>query len=224
MIIKLIKEAALTDTSGFKYIENINTFDFYKKIDNDSKRFLIVHETTSLKNADHYNNTIHDITPNEIKSEPAFERNSDLIIILKIENLGDFNKHEKNILSIEEDPYYFKKYVLYYSEEEGKLLENKTLIDLTETINDRYLFKEYKKKPNFPSLYSICARFFIKLPFLEVPVKETKMQNIDVMIDESLIEKNLNTFNDHLEYLFKEKQNDHTEILKSFENEGLENE
>jgi hypothetical protein len=161
VIIKLIKEAALTETSGFEYIENINTFNFYKKINNNNKRFLIVHETNSLEDADHYNNTIHGITPHEIKTEPAFERNSDLIIILKIKNLGDFSKHEKSILSIEEDPYYFKKYVLYYSEEEEKLLENKKLIDLTETINDRNLFNEYKKKPNFPSLYSICARFFI---------------------------------------------------------------
>jgi hypothetical protein len=50
------------------------------------------------------------------------------------------------------------------------------------------------------------------------------MQSVEVMIDEILIEKNLNTFNDNLEYLFKEKLNDHIEILKAFENEGIENE
>lgn len=100
MINGLLKEAATIDDSGFVYIENIDGFSFYKKIKENNKRFLITYETDNLQEVDYYNNTIKDIIPIEIKSEPAFERNSDLIIILKLNNLGDFNTHEKKYLRL----------------------------------------------------------------------------------------------------------------------------
>jgi len=214
----LLKEAATIDDSGFVFIENIEGFSFYKKIKENNKRFLIVYETDSLQEVDYYNNTIKDITPIEIKSEPAFERNSDLIVLLNLKNLGDFNTHEQKIFSIEEDPYYFKKYVLYYSEEEKYILENKSINDLRDVILNRDLFNAYKKNPNYPSLYSFSARFFIKVPFLHVPVNEIEMPSIEVMLKESLLAKNLVTFDDNLTKIINDK-GDHTEILKEFENE-----
>lgn len=218
MINGLLKEAATIDDSGFVYIENIEGFSFYKKIKENNKRFLIVYETDNLQEVDYYNNTIKDIIPIEIKSEPAFERNSDLIILLKLNNLGDFNAYEQKIFAIEEDPYYFKKYVLYYSDEENNILENKSIDDLREVILNRDLFNDYKKNPNYPSLYSFSARFFIKVPFLHVPVNETEMPSIEVMLKESLLAKDLVTFDDNLTKIINDK-GDHTEILKEFENE-----
>lgn len=218
MINGLLKEAATIDDSGFVFIENIEGFSFYKKIKENNKRFLIVHETDSLQEVDYYNNTIKDITPIEIKSEPAFERNSDLIILLNLKNLGDFNTHEQKIFSIEEDPYYFKKYVLYYSDEEVNLLANKSISDLKKVILDRSLFITYKKNPNYPSLYSFAARFFIKVPFLHVPVNEIEMPSIEVMLEERLLADNLVTFDDNLTKIINKKC-DHVEILKEFENE-----
>lgn len=218
MINGLLKEAATIDDSGFVFIENIDGFSFYKKIKENNKRFLIVYETNSLQEVDYYNNTIKDIIPIGIKSEPAFERNSDLIILLKLNNLGDFNTHEQKIFAIEEDPYYFKKYVLYYSEEEKNILENKSINDLREVILNRDLFNAYKKNPNYPSLYSFSARFFIKVPFLHVPVNEVEMPSIEVMLKESLLAKDLVTFDDNLTKIINDK-GDHTEILKEFENE-----
>jgi hypothetical protein len=214
----LLKEAATIDDSGFVFIENIEGFSFYKKIKENNKRFLIVYETDSLQEVDYYNNTIKDITPIEIKSEPAFERNSDLIILLNLKNLGDFSTHEQKIFSIEEDPYYFKKYVLYYSDEEVNLLANKSISDLRKVILDRSLFITYKKHPNYPSLYSFAARFFIKIPFLHVPVNEIKMPSIDVMLKESLLANDLVTFDENLTKIINDKT-DLSEILKEFENE-----
>lgn len=218
MINGLLKEAATIDDSGFVFIENIEGFSFYKKIKENNKRFLIVYETDSLQEVDYYNNTIKDITPIEIKSEPAFERNSDLIILLNLKNLGDFNTHEQKIFSIEEDPYYFKKYVLYYSDEEVNLLANKSISDLRKIILDRNLFITYKNYPNYPSLYSFAARFFIKIPFLHVPVNEIKMPSIDVMLKESLLANDLVTFEENLTKIINDKA-DQSEILKEFENE-----
>ncbi|WP_273048920.1 ABC-three component system middle component 1 [Pseudoalteromonas sp.] len=218
MIKGLLKEAATIDDSGFVFIENIEGFSFYKKIKENNKRFLIVYEADSLQEVNYYNNTIKYITPIEIKSEPAFERNSDLIILLNLKNLGDFNTHEQKIFSIEEDPYYFKKYVLYYSDEEVNLLANKSISDLREVILDRNLFNAYKTNPNYPSLYSFAARFFIKVPFLHVPVNEEEMPSIEVMLKESLLANDLVTFDDNLTKIINDK-GDHSKILKEFENE-----
>jgi hypothetical protein len=76
----LLDEAATIEDSGFTFIENIDGFSFYKKLIGDNKRFLIVCETTNLEKVSFYNNTIQNIIPDEINNEPAFERNSDLII------------------------------------------------------------------------------------------------------------------------------------------------
>ncbi len=219
MIKRLLEEAATIINSGFKLIENKDGFSFYKKVIGDNKRFLIVCETTHLESVGYYNNTIQDIVPHEIKNDPAFERNSDLIILFKVSNLGDFNINEQKIFSIEEDPYYFKKYVLYYSEEELKLVEHKTLTDLQSIVLNRSLFKTYKKNPNYPSLYSFSARFFIKIPFLQVPVNEEEMPSVEVMLRESLLESNLVEFDSHLTNIINNNDGDHTEILKEFENE-----
>ena len=217
MIKKLLEQAAGIDVSGFKLIEEKSGFSFYSKLEESSKRFLIVHETESLRNVDYYNNIIQEIVPSDLKAEPAFERNSDFIILFKIENLSDFSKHEKNILSIEEDPYFFKKYVLYYSSEELDIVNNIDFSELKQTIFDRNLFNIYKQHPNFPSVYSFAARFFIKLPFLQVPVNEKKMPSIEVMLDEILKDKKLFEFDNKLTQLIKNKDLD--DVLKEFENE-----
>jgi hypothetical protein len=214
-----LEEAATIDKSGFKLIENKDGFSFYKKIIGDNKRFLIVCETTHLESVGYYNITIQDIVPDEIKNDPAFERNSDLIILFKVNNLGDFNAHEQKIFSIEEDPYYFKKYVLYYSEEELNLVENKTLNDLQNIVLDRSLFKSYKNNPNYPSIYSFSARFFIKIPFLQVPVNEEEMPSIEVMLREKLLASSLVEIDSHLTKIINNNDGDHAEILKEFENE-----
>ncbi|NRB80364.1 MAG: hypothetical protein HRU38_17140 [Saccharospirillaceae bacterium] len=219
MIKKLLGQAAGIDVSGFKLIEEIDGFVFYSKLEENSKRFLIVYETESLRNVDYYNNKIQEIVPNELKFEPAFERNSDFIILFKIENLSDFNKHEKYILSIEEDPYFFKKYVLYYSSEELDLVKDIDFSELKISIFNRDLFNKYKQNPNFPSIYSFAARFFIKLPFLQVPVSEEKMPSIEVMLDESLKNKNIFEFDKKLSLLIESKNSDLDDVIKEFENE-----
>ena len=219
MIKALLDQAARIDVSGFKLIKEQDGFSFYSKLEEDSKRFLIVYETESLRNVDYYNNKIQEIVPNELKVEPAFERNSDFIILFKIENLSDFNEHEQKILSIEEDPYFFKKYVLYYSNEELNLVNDIDISELKKTIFDRDLFNKYKQHPNFPSLYSFAARFFIKLPFLRVPVSEEKMPSIEVMLDENLKDKHLFEFDNKLALLIESKNNDLDDVLKEFENE-----
>jgi len=219
LITRLLEEAATVVGSGFDFVGKNDEFSFYKKTIEENKRFLMVCESDELKSVGYYNNTIQDVVPSAIKDDPAFERNSDLIILFKIDNLGDFKNHEQRIISIEEDPYFFKKYVLYYSEEELRLVENKKLSDLEKIILDRSLFKDYKSNPNYSSLYSFSARFYIKIPFLQVPVSEEEMPSVEVMMREHLLESNLDEFYNRLSKVISDNDGDHAEILKGFENE-----
>ena len=91
-----------------------------------------------------------------------------------MEKLSEYKEIEKQILGYEENPYHFKKYFLYYISSEEKLLNGKSYIYLEKIISNKSEFALYKKDPLRPSLYSLAARTFIKLPFLEMPKSESE--------------------------------------------------
>ncbi|XCN87689.1 hypothetical protein AAC723_27760 (plasmid) [Klebsiella pneumoniae] len=53
------------------------------------------------------------------------------------------------------------------------------------------MFAEYRDQPLSPTLYSVAARIFIKLPFVKVPVKESSLKPLDIYVKEALAEKKL---------------------------------
>jgi len=216
LIRALINQAATQEGNGFEFVESVSGYDFYRKSILEDKRFLVVHETETLLSAVDYNLQIDKYVPEELKRDPAFEKNSDLVILFKLSNLSDFNSYDRSIFSIEEDPYHFKKYVLYYSEEELGYIKDKMLSDLNNVILNRELFKAYKKDPNFPSEYSLAVRIFIKVPFLKVPVEEKKLESIDVMLTECFKENKLINFNSDLDTLIEKYRGDPDGIIAEY--------
>lgn len=199
-----------------------NDYHFYRKSVSEHKRFLVIHETSSLESADTYNSIIREIVPFELKSDPAFEKNSDLIVLFKMDNLSDFKFHENKIFAIEEDPFQFKKYVLYYSDDEEGLVNELSYNDLKKIILDRDSFRAYKAKPNHPSKYSFTARLFIKVPFLEVPVEEEELKSIDVMLTETYKDQNLSDFDGYITRLTNDKTVDYDFLIEEYLNDKLE--
>ncbi|MEX6224053.1 ABC-three component system middle component 1 [Providencia hangzhouensis] len=101
---------------------------------------------------------------------------------------------EKSIFDIEENAYHFKKYVLYYSNEENQLIYGKNFNNL-KAVPDYEEFSTYKY-PSRPSLYNMAARIFIKLPFLEMPSIEKDIVPIDLQINTLVDSLNLSeTYN-----------------------------
>lgn len=132
--------------------------------------------------------------------EKDLEKNISLIICLKkeqgIEAL-DINK----VLEIEEDPYYFKKYILDYTQSELEQLienyfikqENIRIEDiLLNIISDNNMYERYRKKQKNGQVYSLVSKIYMKIPFLKLKINQkSSLISLQKDIDESLDEKDL---------------------------------
>ena len=115
-----------------------------------------------------------------------------LSMIMLLEDESDSKTLNKLINKIEEDPYYFKKYVLTYTKQQkeklSKLTLNKSIIrEIEEIVSDKEKFSEFKKISGDMSelknnLYSLISKTFIKLPFLRVPIEKEELTNLSEKI------------------------------------------
>ncbi|NNA16714.1 hypothetical protein NQ186_02515 [Pseudomonas zeae] len=164
---------------------------YFSQHSGDRKRFLAVVECTNVPSPQVLNKLVLLHAPEIFKSDPAFDKNTDLIVLYKLKRRADFNEIEGKVFGIEENPYYFKKYFLYYSEEELRLLEGHSFDSISAVVIDDRMFADYRDEPLLPTIYSVAARIFIKLPFVKVPVKESSLKPLDIYVDEALAEKKL---------------------------------
>lgn len=225
MLNEFIKQAI--EDHDFLEVETPSTnVSFFKKEQGEFRRYIITYTTDKLDDATSLNEFIINSTPAEFIDAPAFAKNTDLIIIFRLDSLSKYTAYEKNIFDIEENAYYFKKYVLYYSSEENQLIAGKSFNNLKNVLSDHEEFSTYKSDPARPSLYNIAARIFIKLPFLEMPDIEKDIVPIDLQIT-TLVEnlnlsdiyQKINTTNKkndvNLEMLIEELINEELETIKA---------
>lgn len=205
-----------------KLDESINNISFFSQIDKDRKRFLVILETDTIHTPEKINNLALQSAPESFKTDPAFDKNTDLIIIHRLDLRADFKKIEQSVFNIEENPFYFKKYFLYYSTEEESLLSQHNFTDLSTLIKDTALFEKYSESPLTPSKYSITARIFIKTPFIKTPTKESTLKPLDTYVKEALSEKNLLSMHTKIAHTIQAQYNQ-DELIKELINEELEN-
>jgi hypothetical protein len=116
MIIELIHEALI----AHHFINALETQStrFYCRESSSAIRFVILHELEELMDPSTLNAAMNQLVPEVFSSHPSFRKNCDLICVHHLKQLADFKSHEEKIFAIEEDPHFFKKYVLYYSDAE----------------------------------------------------------------------------------------------------------
>ena len=140
------------------------------------------------------------------KLTQAQKSNLSIIIVTKIENkLSDI---QKNIIyKIEESDLYYKKFVLWYSEEELKCMlaivgNDYTPYSINNILVNKNLFERFKKCQEDNKGYSLLSRIYIKLPFLTLNELETLDKTLSEYIRESLNQLNLQLFEvitDHID-------------------------
>jgi hypothetical protein len=167
MINELIDEALIAHQ--FINVLETQTTRFYCRESSSAVRFVILHELKELMEPSKLNAAMNQLVPEVLSNHPSFRKNCDLICVHRLKQLADFKSHEEKIFAIEEDPHFFKKYVLYYSDAEEGMLIGQTYQDVEATIADKVLFDRYKDQPLTSTQYSVAAKIFIKLPFLELP-------------------------------------------------------
>lgn len=189
MIIELIDETLIAHK--FSKVLNTESTRFYIREIGSAIRFAILHKLDELTTPAELNATINQSVPESFTNNASFKKNCDLICIHHLNQLSEFKSHEEQIFAIEEDPYFFKKYVLYYSDAEENVLKEQSYENLKATIADKTLFNEYKKQPLTATQYSVAAKIFIKLPFLELPLNKRELVPLRLQAEGAVSEAGL---------------------------------
>jgi len=190
MIKQLINEALVAH--GFVSKLDLDNTSFYIRESGSAIRFAVLHNLDGLSDPAELNNRINHLAPEEFLRNPSFKKNCDLICIHRLDVLARFKDHEEEIFAIEEDPHFYKKYVLYYSAAEESALTNFTYDKLVSVIADKKEFLEYKENPLVATQYSFAAKTFIKLPFLELPSHQGNLVSLRLQATEAVAEADLN--------------------------------
>lgn len=190
MIKQLINEALVAHDFVSKL--DLDNTSFYIRESGSAIRFAVLHNLDGLSDPAELNNRINHLAPDEFLRNPSFKKNCDLICIYRLDVLAKFKDHEEEIFAIEEDPHFYKKYVLYYSVAEESALTNFTYDKLVSVIADKKEFLEYKDNPLVATQYSFAAKTFIKLPFLELPSHQGNLVSLRLQATEAVAEAGLN--------------------------------
>ena len=112
------------------------------------------------------------------------KKNTSLFITVKVENLEKEYERLKNIaMRIEEDEYYFRKYVIFYTEEGlNKLKPNvEYLLDYinSESPDEKSLFDKFEENMFFDDAYFVAMQLIVKLPFISLPHSDIHFETIE---------------------------------------------
>lgn len=111
---------------------------------------------------------------------PALEKNLSLLLVWETSGAIPSESLKKNIMKIEEDAYFFKKYVLHYSQKQKSALleelgERKLKDFLSYELVKKETFKGYKEEKleeeTTMTWQSLIYRIAIKIPFINVDIK-----------------------------------------------------
>lgn len=222
MLSSILNQAA--KAHGFTTVSSNEETVFLQRKNGDSERYLILKTLSQVCPIDELHEKILSTLPESLRIEPSFSKNCDLVLVHKMKNLSDFKIIESAALAFEENPYHFKKYFLYFSEAEEKLINGKSYDDFVQVILKMDEFEGYEKNPLKPSFYSVAARLFIKLPFLEVPKSQKTLQSLSDNVVAGVSENGLqrtflsltkNLQNEDIEALVQELINEELENLKA---------
>ncbi|MFN6074099.1 MAG: ABC-three component system middle component 1 [Fluviicola sp.] len=129
---------------------------------------------------------------NEKAKDPNFnslEKNSSLLILVESSSINDIERLQSQILLIEEDQYYVKKYVIIYTPDALTKISNfATNSQLQSALNNRTSFQSissngYNKENED---YILLLQLFIKLPFLTLKFSEDEFVSLPEKLETNL--------------------------------------
>ena len=240
--------------------DDINVNGFIASINNENKKeyyFIIDLDIAQIEEG-LMDDTIDKIVRNYWKIDVLkeyyvgsdYKKNTSLIVLVKADSVFDEYKLSNKIYDIEESPYFFKRYVILYTDKQMKLIENINVGQYQSILSDKKKFVDYKKskkgEDNFNSklkndvlIYDIISKLYIKIPFLvykfdgddKLPIlaecinealddKQKKIR--DILIDVDLeSDSYYELFNDSLENPTEEEiEKKYNEILNEISNEN----
>jgi len=175
----LNKLESIFQNNNFVTVVNKQEIKVLKRKDNNKFEYFVIVELTDLNNVIKEKQLHYLKILKETIKDKEVDKNSTLLICFKNESLPLRTDVYKKILEIEEDPYYFRKLVLPYTQQQlGKISD---IDNFDSIIKEPSKFEEFKKECKSQkltdSLYEIVSQLYIKLPFFKLPTI-TKTKNI----------------------------------------------
>lgn len=128
----------------------------------------------------------------ELENGSEIKKNTSFIVLIKLNENSQKKNIQEEILDLEEDKYFFKKYVITYLNDEvysfyNKLKEYNNIINFMEkNINDTDKFEKFKVS-NEISYYSLILKIYIKIPHLSCGDIFSKKEIIN--LEDNIIEE-----------------------------------
>lgn len=200
--------------NGFEILRLKNDFEenqsefFANYSDNAINFYLIVYLDYIKKDflseqVPSYFNAVKEI---ESGYDERMDKNLSMLVCINSNKTNEKNLSEI-IFEIEEDPYFFKKYVITYDERhliglksQFDAIDKNSNILLNEIVNDTEGFLNYKRAENNneSALYEICSKLMIKIPFLKLEKRVETIEDLSKKISKKLKSKGILEFNNSL--------------------------
>lgn len=120
---------------------------------------------------------LYDKYRHETADYPAADKNVSVLILKKVEHIGE--EERQWAVEKENDKYFFKKYVLLYTDETFAKLQNDILVDteksLSYYLSDRNVFEQLKNDTP-DGAYTLLYGIAHKLPFLLVQMEKSHLE------------------------------------------------
>lgn len=183
------------EESGFENGEKYNSKDnnqFYISLHLNETEFKSIENKNSIEEIPSYKELLEFF--NElVKSgtSTSIEKNTSLLIIVKCENINALEEYKQQILLLEEDQYFFKKYVILYTHNAIRNINTYAILsDLETKLSKKEDFENYYAKGFIPELeeYLFVLQLYIKIPFISLPDFDNQFKSLDTTIREVLAE------------------------------------
>ena len=173
-------------SSGYSQIENPNLYLFGNKHEFFLIEQFCIGEIQNFFKTDKLENLISQF---QKLDNDKIKKNTALFVLIKVDNIHQFyNQYLNTIVTIEEDEYYFRKYIIFYTQEGLKKLnpDTKFLLqyvqDNIDDSDEENLFDKFEKNMFFDDSYFIAMQLIIKLPFISLPHSEDHFEMIEDII------------------------------------------
>ncbi|KRE48401.1 ABC-three component system middle component 1 [Paenibacillus sp. Soil724D2] len=220
-MINLLKK--IFTKSGFQISSDIlssSSNAFFAERTNDGKfDFFVIVSINKLKLIDNYTDLFEDYYSTIITNRQGFigiEKNLSLILLMESNSLQFSKEQSAFIYDIEEDPYFFKKYVLVYTQQQQELVierinqENEIIEYLNDFLLNPNYFNSFKRSQDseIAMEYDLVSKLFIKIPFLNMKHEIKKLIKLSDEIRSKMEESDWLFYNGLLENFLNNKNND----------------
>ena len=188
------------------FISDLNISSFFSISNNtDRKEYFLIIETDNLEpfiskmNTEKSFEKIYSLLVKEDFYKPDFNKNTTLLFLYKSENPIPSEKLKKQIYEVEENPYFFKKHVLIFTDNQINDLKRKcdapSITNLNNLVNNLN-FEEFKDNPYSDDYKQLLLNIYVKISFLKTPNKKKDIENLTSKVSNRL---NANTEKEDLE-------------------------